>query len=697
MIRRTDRMADRTIDRTRTPAARSAGRRAGGAVLALLLAALLLALAALPALAQEKTLVWDRFDVDIVVQPDGSFDVCEHQTIDFTRGSFTFGYRSIPAGQLANIANWSLTDDSGNRYTPGRSGAYSFDVEYTGGSYDVNWSFPPISGQSETYHLCYTVQGGLRYYEGGDQLWWKAIYGDRPFPVLDATVRVLLPPGATVQEYAAYINSADARPRVEARMVTETTTSAVGTPSTEERNGVDFVLTDSLQAGEELEVRVEFPKGFVAGAAPNWQRGADAAAAARAEEIVFQNRWQPIATLAMCVLGLLFGLGGPAGLYVLWYNRGRTKPVPQVADYLPEPPSALAPGIAGTLLDETADMEDIVATLVDLARRKAISITEDNVQSLFSMKTDYIYRRERTDVPLAAHEQVLLGELFEGRDEVRLSSLKNNFYTKVPRIKTALYEAAVAANLFPSNPEGTRTLYSVLGMLAMAAAVGVGFLGITALGWLTPAAVLPGVGLGVVAVGLLILAKYMPRKTDSGAEEAAKWEAFRTYLRKIDQYTDIEAQKEIWDRWLPYAIAFGVDRQYMAKFAAIDAPAPGWYIPSPTLYGPYRGWYYGMGGSGGGPVTAGHGWGGSGGGGFPGGGGSSSGGGGGLSDMSRGMGGSLTAMSAGLAGMFSAASSTFTSRPASSSGGGGGWGGGGFSGGGSFGGGGGGGGSGGFG
>ena len=47
-----------------------------------------------------------------------------------------------------------------------------------------------------------------------------------------------------------------------------------------------------------------------------------------------------------------------------------------IADYLPEPPSDLPPGIAGTLIDESADMQDILATILDLARRGAIEIEE---------------------------------------------------------------------------------------------------------------------------------------------------------------------------------------------------------------------------------------------------------------------------------------------------------------------------------
>ena len=47
---------------------------------------------------------------------------------------------------------------------------------------------------SETFALAYTVRDGLRYYEGGDQLWWQAIYGDRSFPVQAGTGECRGPP-----------------------------------------------------------------------------------------------------------------------------------------------------------------------------------------------------------------------------------------------------------------------------------------------------------------------------------------------------------------------------------------------------------------------------------------------------------------------------------------------------------------------
>src|SRR5690606_33856078 len=127
---------------------------------------------------------------------------------------------------------------------------------------------------------------------------------------------------------------------------------------------ITFDLDRRLDPGEEFEVRVEFTPNVVDGVAQPWQAVADQAAAEREAELAFRRRWGPIATLGMIGIGLLLIFGGPAAVYMLWYRRGRDKPVLHVAEYLPEPPSSLAPGLAGTLLDEKVDMQDIVATII---------------------------------------------------------------------------------------------------------------------------------------------------------------------------------------------------------------------------------------------------------------------------------------------------------------------------------------------
>lgn len=278
---------------------------------------------------------------------------------------------------------------------------------------------------------------------------------------------------------------------------------------------------------------------------------------------------------------------------------------------------------------------------------------------------------------MTPYEEELLDGIFgKSGTEVKLSELKNSFYKTMPKIQSAMYQSVVDEGLFPRSPESVRNNYGCFSVVLIAASVAAGFLLMSLFGDLTNAAILPAIGLDVTAVGLLILSRHRPRKTDVGAEAAPRWKAFKNYLVNIDKYADLDQQKEIWDQWLPYAIAFGVDRQYIRKFEQVDAPAPPWYFLSPTHYSPHRRGYYGSPWVGPTPSRSGKSSGGS-----------SEGSGGGLGDMSRGMGGGLTAMSAGLGSMLTSASSTFTSRPASSSSGGG-WssGGGGFSGGGSFGG-----------
>ena len=448
---------------TRAITARLSARLLTGAALLL---GVLLVLHAHPAFAQEKSLLWDRFDVDIIIRKDGTFEVTEHQTIRFTRGTFTFGYRDIPKKHLSSLDDWTLTDASGNRYRLASSGKtpYTFTISDKGSRYVVYWYFPPTSNRSETFTLAYTVHGGLRYYEGGDQLWWQAIYGDRSFPVQAGRVNVVAP--ATIHEWAAYTS------RGEDWQDAQGIASASRLVSGRE---IAYVIDSRLPPGQAFEVRVEFTPGVVAGQPQPWQTRADAETAALEAELLFRARWGPILTLLFGALGLLFLLGGPAALYLLWYRLGRDKPVDMVAEYLPEPPDDLAPGVVGTLLDEQADMQDIIATLVDLAQRKVISITEEKTGQ-FQVARDFIYRYENRKLPVSAFEQLLLDSLFEINGEVRLSDLKDKFHKELPALKRALYDDVTAHGFFARSPEKVRNQYGCLGvcLLVLAGLAGLG-------------------------------------------------------------------------------------------------------------------------------------------------------------------------------------------------------------------------------
>src|SRR5699024_8704865 len=73
------------------------------------------------------------------------------------------------------------------------------------------------------------------------------------------------------------------------------------------------------------------------------------------------------------------------------------------------------------------------------------------------------------------------------------------------------------------------------------------------------------------------VSRRMPRKTRHGAEAAARWRAFRTYLADIRKYEKLETATELFDRYLAYAVAFGLEQRWVREFERAGAPVPGWY------------------------------------------------------------------------------------------------------------------------
>ena len=324
-----------------------------------------------------------------------------------------------------------------------------------------------------------------------------------------------------------------------------------------------------------------FPHGFIPSEKPAWQ-------AAYEREQTWNDTVRPVLNLGLGVASILLLGGGLFGVYMLWVTRGRDPKVGPVPEYLSEPPSDLRPGVVGTLLDEQADMQDIIATLVDLARRDVIhmqEIEEVGFLGLTTSKNFVFHRIPENEQDLQPYEKTLIKKMFGSREQVELEDLQNKFYTAIPTLQNQLYKAAVKEGLFPENPKSVRSRWSSLGIGGLVLAVGGACLAGAALADMVDAVLCPFVSLGVVSVAMLIAGRAMPVKTQKGAEEAAKWRAFKTYLEHAEQYTDLQEVTDQFDKYLPYAIALGLERTWLNSSRVLVRPFRVGY-PVGMPYGP---------------------------------------------------------------------------------------------------------------
>jgi hypothetical protein len=374
----------------------------------LIITALFLSLAGVVQ-AQNKTYIWDRLDVDVTVLENSDIRVVETQQFTYVSGEFHYGYREIPTDRLESIADIEVWEGD-RQYQQGHGGGYTYETFYNDdGEFTIKWYYPDYRDSTHTYTIKYTVKGGLRFYEGGDQVYWKAVFPDRTVPVMASVVTVHLPAAFDPDELvtAAYGGGRDEREDVQI----QNTGSEV------------IFFANRTWPDEELEVRVQFPHGVVQGSAPSWQAAYD-------RKANYDDKYRSWVNLGLGAIGLLILVAGPLALFVLWYTRGRDVPVGTVAGYLPEPPSDLPAGVAGTLLDEKADMKDIVATIVDLARRGVMTMTERQERGFLGIGTrhDFTFQLVATEHALRPYERTLIKKLFRRRSQIDLSDLKDKFY-----------------------------------------------------------------------------------------------------------------------------------------------------------------------------------------------------------------------------------------------------------------------------
>ncbi|MFD4670751.1 DUF2207 domain-containing protein [Lentzea sp. NPDC058450] len=273
----------------------------------------------------------------------------------------------------------------------------------------------------------------------------------------------------------------------------------------------------------------------------------------------------PISATALGALLVLL-LGGVA---LLWYLRGRdaaalASDVGAVTVLVRDEqnrvafasPDGVLPGQVGTVVDEHVDVVDVTATVIDLAVRNYLWITETEGHDW------QIVRRNPLDASLSGYERAVAEALLPaGTEAVSVSELRGR-QIDLAAVRDELYADVVEKRWFVRRPDAERTKFWWAGIgLAV-----VGVVATVALAF-TVGNALFGLAVAIGGVALALGARSMPARTKRGSELLEHVRGLRGYLHGVTPQDVPEADRElVFSRSLPYAVVLGETERWLTTF-----------------------------------------------------------------------------------------------------------------------------------
>jgi hypothetical protein len=403
-----------------------------------------------------------------------------------------------------------------------------------------------ISGDTQL-DFTYTVRGAVAETLNGTEVRFAPLTGMN-LTVQDANITYSTPEVTHVSCFAGAIDSN-----------TPCTLAQIG-----ETAGPTF-RQQGLPPGNTVRMTVGFPKGEIA-----------------ANSIVeFRKTFKRAFSTdtAQLVTALAVLLLGALALLALYRLRGRDQVDPRRVvpaslfslgqdtriDFTP--PADLRPGEVGTLIDERIDPVDVTATIIDLAVRGHLTITELEHETEYS-RPDWELRRvaNAPSEELQRYENVLVRAIFGDSDSVLVSELGRQVRANLGQVQDALYDGVVKRGWFTERPDRTRSLWATIG-------IGVTVVGVilTIVLALISSWGLLGLAITAVGVGLLVIGRHMPAKAPAAGRVLGQVAAIRGELLEMDvSELPTDQHAELCSRALPYAVVLGGSERWIDALVATD-------------------------------------------------------------------------------------------------------------------------------
>ena len=350
---------------------------------------------------------------------------------------------------------------------------------------------------------------------------------------------------------------------------------------------------------------------------------------AAAEKILFivRTNWPIFIPIGVFVL-----------MFYWWWTKGRD-PERDAITVQYEPPDNLSPAECGTLVDSKVAMCDITATLVDLAVKGYLTIEHQDgdarlgvTERLHLSSEEAARRLEQSKAPRATNASrhfrpgesgahaVGLGcrtsarisrppspsslarwpcrrhsRVRRSRKQYAEASHAISELEKVPLPKVALSDLQNRFSLHLPIIRDVHLRHSEEGWLLRPSSgqvsadhcrLGVSHWVLYASGWAHAEATTTGTApmpwiVAAILSGIIIavFGRFMTGRTIAGARAYAKVLGFEDFLGRVekDQIERLEKTPELFEKYLPYAMALHVEKKWVQAFSGIAMQPPQWY------------------------------------------------------------------------------------------------------------------------
>ena len=558
------------------------------------LSALLLAAVSTVAHAEERIL---RYLSDVQVQRDSSLQVLETIDVRAEREQINHGiYRDFPTRYRGrNGSQVRVGFNFEGATLDGQPVAASAEAHGNGVRVKVGDADTFVEVGEHRYVLRYRTTRQVGRFPKYDELYWNATGNGWIFPIDVAEARIRLPAAVKFGQRALYTGA-------------QGSTGSSAEVVEEKPGEILFRTTGPLAPYEGLTVAVAFPKGVVA-------------------EQSSQSRFLDwLADHGPPAVGGLVLLGLVGFYYFAWRRVGRDPPAGTVVPLF-SPPDELSPAAVRYVTKMGSDNRAFAAALVDMGVKGHVRLVEEEGGWFSSDKTRI--ERLHSETPLSTEEKLALQKLvmpgesivieqknhskFSGAQKALDEDLKRKYEGKLfnknwgwaiaglllfivalwlvaasivaaagldIRLVLVSLGAAMAAALLIA---WVQTATSVGKCLATGMAVVFGALAVAtgapilfqalATAWFLP--FVPA----LVALPLVVSAFFwIDAPTKEGRGVLDRIAGFKQYLsiterERLDRMNPPQDTPEIFERFLPYAIALGVENRWADRFAGVLAAA----------------------------------------------------------------------------------------------------------------------------